>query len=328
MEGGGGGGGAPVPTSLITAVSVGTVMPTTVNITVSTLSPANIVVKYGRTTGYGLITSASPLLTTTYVKLTDLTPNTVYDFIVTATQSGGASVNSQNYVFTTASSPATTGTTITTTPTGGNGGGATVTTTTTTTGVSIPPVTTVTGTSSGSVIIPYFADNISYGDTGSEVLLLQRMLKVLGFFPSTSVPSTYFGVITEHALLLFQSAHQLNKSGFVDAQSQILLNKILVTLPGLYSASTVSIPVTTTTDGTFTRNLSIGSSGADVAALQHVLASDGDYTSSIFSTYYGPLTQAAVQAFQVKYGIVSSGTPYTTGYGAVGTRTRAKLNTL
>ena len=42
--------------------------------------------------------------------------------------------------------------------------------------------------------------------------------------------------------------------------------------------------------------------------------------------YYGSLTTRAVQLFQAKYGIISSGSPFTTGYGFVGPKTRAKLN--
>jgi len=35
-----------------------------------------------------------------------------------------------------------------------------------------------------------------------------------------------------------------------------------------------------------------------------------------------------VQRFQKKYGLILSGTPASTGYGAVGPKTRQKLNTL
>ncbi|PIR18600.1 MAG: hypothetical protein COV48_06610, partial [Elusimicrobia bacterium CG11_big_fil_rev_8_21_14_0_20_64_6] len=44
--------------------------------------------------------------------------------------------------------------------------------------------------------------------------------------------------------------------------------------------------------------------------------------------YFGAMTENAVQRFQVKYGIVSSGAPQTTGYGVVGPKTMAKLNAL
>jgi peptidoglycan hydrolase-like protein with peptidoglycan-binding domain len=71
------------------------------------------------------------------------------------------------------------------------------------------------------------------------------------------------------------------------------------------------------------RNLGIGSEGADVTELQRYLAQDGSvYPEGIVSGYFGTLSQVAVQRWQVKYGIVSSGTPNTTGYGVVGPKTR------
>jgi len=74
------------------------------------------------------------------------------------------------------------------------------------------------------------------------------------------------------------------------------------------------------------RGLSIGSEGADVTALQNYLASDPNiYPEGIVSGYFGVLTQRAVQRWQASRGIVSSGTPDTTGYGVVGPRTREAL---
>ena len=74
------------------------------------------------------------------------------------------------------------------------------------------------------------------------------------------------------------------------------------------------------------RNLSVGLEGADVTQLQRYLASDPNiYPEGIVSGYFGMLTQRAVQRWQASRGIVSSGTPDTTGYGAVGPRTREAL---
>ncbi|MFA7216954.1 MAG: peptidoglycan-binding protein, partial [Candidatus Paceibacterota bacterium] len=71
----------------------------------------------------------------------------------------------------------------------------------------------------------------------------------------------------------------------------------------------------------------IGFSGENVTNLQKFLAEKG-YTSSNYITgYFGPLTQSALQKFQSDEGIVSSGTPETTGYGNAGPSTRARINT-
>jgi peptidoglycan hydrolase-like protein with peptidoglycan-binding domain len=73
--------------------------------------------------------------------------------------------------------------------------------------------------------------------------------------------------------------------------------------------------------------MNIGARGADVTTLQQTLAADSTlYPEGTVSGYFGALTSAAVKRFQAKYGIVSSGSPSTTGYGRVGPATIAKFN--
>ena len=83
----------------------------------------------------------------------------------------------------------------------------------------------------------------------------------------------------------------------------------------------------------FARRLTPGMTGDDVKFLQQLLnksadtqvASIGVGSSGNETTYFGPLTEKAVQKFQIKHGIVTSGTVQTTGFGSVGPKTRAKL---
>ena len=76
----------------------------------------------------------------------------------------------------------------------------------------------------------------------------------------------------------------------------------------------------------FTRTLVLGSRGEDIKMLQSVLSGDpGVYPERFITGYFGKLTEKAVQRFQAKYGVISLGSPATTGYGAFGPRTRAKL---
>lgn len=86
---------------------------------------------------------------------------------------------------------------------------------------------------------------------------------------------------------------------------------------------------TTTSTACFTKLLKVGVKDAEVTMLQEKLAMDSTiYPEGLVTGYFGSLSQAAVQKFQAKNGVVSSGTPETTGYGLVGPATRAKLNAL
>ena len=67
--------------------------------------------------------------------------------------------------------------------------------------------------------------------------------------------------------------------------------------------------------------------GGEVSQLQKLLiAEKGVYPEALVTGYFGPATQRAVQAWQKKFKIVTSGTPATTGYGWVGKRTRESFN--
>ncbi|MDO8579347.1 MAG: peptidoglycan-binding domain-containing protein [bacterium] len=77
-------------------------------------------------------------------------------------------------------------------------------------------------------------------------------------------------------------------------------------------AAAARAAVASTATTTFTRDLTVGSSGADVTALQNVVG------VSPATGYFGSITKAAVQAYQASKGII------TTGY--VGPLTRAALN--
>lgn len=76
----------------------------------------------------------------------------------------------------------------------------------------------------------------------------------------------------------------------------------------------------------FTTPLSPGDSGAEVRRLQELLYAWGYYPEGLITSYYGSLTQKAVERFQAAKEIVSSGSPWTTGYGRVGPATLRALN--
>jgi len=78
---------------------------------------------------------------------------------------------------------------------------------------------------------------------------------------------------------------------------------------------------------TLARTLSRGTKGTDVTQLQTFLISHSHLAAGNNTGFYGSLTEKAVQAFQKKHSLVSSGTPASTGYGTVGAKTRAAIAT-
>lgn len=96
-----------------------------------------------------------------------------------------------------------------------------------------------------------------------------------------------------------------------------------------YNVTTSSSPTVSTYAAScpqISRTLQSGDSGDDVVRLQQFLAADPSvYPEAQTTGYFGSLTQAAVQRWQAKYNIVSSGTPESTGYGVVGPRTASAI---
>ncbi|MCR4283820.1 MAG: chitobiase/beta-hexosaminidase C-terminal domain-containing protein [Parcubacteria group bacterium] len=113
-------------------------------------------------------------------------------------------------------------------------------------------------------------------------------------------------------------------------------NPIIVTATPKLGQTSISTQTTPTSLPIFTPTIttlpplegpfSIGMENNQVKLLQQYLAQDKEiYPEGITSGYYGALTQRAVERFQKKYNIISSGSPYTTGYGLAGPGTRAKI---
>ena len=76
-----------------------------------------------------------------------------------------------------------------------------------------------------------------------------------------------------------------------------------------------------------TTQLDFGDRGSEVTELQTYLATNASiYPEALVTGYFGQLTKAAVERFQTAQGIVSQGTPATTGYGRVGPLTQAAIN--
>ncbi|MEK7538860.1 MAG: peptidoglycan-binding protein, partial [Patescibacteria group bacterium] len=179
-----------------------------------------------------------------------------------------------------------------------------------------------------STFIPVFTKELKVGDRGPLVTTLQNLLvseKLL-----TATPTGYFGPATKLALTKFQEKYrsevlggQTTGNGLFATTTRAKANTILA----LRSITTTTITPGTTsapTGTTFKRMLFVGSRGADVMALQQVLAQEGFFTATP-TQYFGPLTLKALKLFQEKYNISGPNLP---GYGNLGPKTRGKLNSM
>lgn len=180
-----------------------------------------------------------------------------------------------------------------------------------------------TGTTTFAVV-----NNGPTGNTGTVSILL---------FPKDS-NGTYLGTAGQTISLKILAPSAVSPAASVTAPpSQTIAAPSTVVPPVAVSA----IPVTGQSAGavstpkasaqgaghyTFTKPLQRGSRNADVTALQTYLAQDPIiYPDAIISGYFGALSEKAVGLFQEKYGIMKKGGD---GYGMVGPKTRAKLNSV
>ena len=95
-------------------------------------------------------------------------------------------------------------------------------------------------------------------------------------------------------------------------------NNVMAALTG------VAVPPPSPSCLSFTRDLGVGSTGADVTALQNYLIGKGYLAAGNATGYYGSLTSAAVGKLQHEAKIVSS--PSDPGYGRFGPATRAFID--
>lgn len=110
--------------------------------------------------------------------------------------------------------------------------------------------------------------------------------------------------------------------GDLQAKLQVLLAQIKV-LQGQSSgmvagASTTGCPIITV-------RLEKGMTHSQVVVLKKFLMNEGLMAENSYTTYFGSLTETALQKWQCKKGIVCSGSPSSTGYGATGPATRVAL---
>ena len=192
-----------------------------------------------------------------------------------------------------------------------------------------------------------FTKGIGLNAKGEDVKRLQTLLNsdadtrvaATGVGSSGNETET-FGPATEKSLKKFQEKYGIagpgsEGYGYLGPKTRAKLEEVFGTAAVPAAPATPAAPAASASgvSGSFSVALSKGSENADVMRLQKLLNSDpdtrvsssGDGSPGSETNFFGTATENAVKKFQAKYGIVSSGTPATTGYGAVGPATRAKL---
>jgi len=165
--------------------------------------------------------------------------------------------------------------------------------------------------------------NLSLGSRGEDVKALQEILINEGLWDSDAKATGYFGLVTANALAKFQEKHKyqvlkpLNMdkgTGYFGAKTKEFLGKTLSLLEKNESIS-------------WFRNLSLGSRGEDVKALQEILINEGLWDSDAKATgYFGPITKRIVVKFQEKHASdVLDSLGIAKGTGFVGPSTRRYL---
>ncbi len=192
-----------------------------------------------------------------------------------------------------------------------------------------------------------FTRDLTIGSVGADVRALQSMLNTLGFIVSTTgagspgAESAYFGEKTRQALIRYQEANSITPAfgyfgprtrahiqGQAQGQPTAPVEEVrsfvdTATEEEQQPAPTVSTVAEEATS--FTRDLTIGSEGADVKALQKMLNTLGFIVSTTGagspgaeSVYFGEKTRQAL----IRYQEANSITP---ALGYFGPRTRAHI---
>lgn len=147
---------------------------------------------------------------------------------------------------------------------------------------------------------------LQYGDSGSDVTLLQQALTAYGYY-SDKASGNYLKN-TRSAVAAFQQDNGMQASGKADVETLKLLYSGTVPLPTPTPtpAPTATPAPTPTPDITFQGTLEYGSTGTRVQQLQQRLLELGFYEGKITTGFYAR-TKSAVVKFQQYNGLKSDG---------------------
>ncbi len=158
-----------------------------------------------------------------------------------------------------------------------------------------------------------------------QVLTLKLFLGAQGLLTDVS-NTNYFGENTETALKAWQKKNTIEPVGVTGPKTRAALKNCM-------QQSAAPLPVSTVVNSTAGSvqyqqvTLRLGMRNEAVLKMQTALIALKLLPADAATGFFGPLTRAAVQTFQRQNGIVATGDEDSTGYGAVGPKTRIKLAT-
>ncbi|MES3030802.1 MAG: LamG-like jellyroll fold domain-containing protein [Patescibacteria group bacterium] len=310
----------------------------TATITWDTNEDATTVVQYGLTTSYGTASTTSDgsiygtfYVTTHGIVLRSLSPGTTYHYRLINTDYAGNVSTSSDYTF--ATSPLAS--TVTT-----NAASSVTSSSATLNGEITFSGGDATQSGFAYSTISNLATGVSTSTLGAQTGTATFSTGISSLTPSTTY---YFRAYVTNASTTSYGSIQ-NFTTDADTPVEEEEDPPVVSSGGGSSRRTAPVITATTTATTtlalaplnpcltkvyptFTQNLSmnLASRGSDVLLLQKLLALEGFVVFTPLPIYEST-TQTAVQSLQTKYGIVTSGTPVTTGYGNLGPMTRGFIN--
>lgn len=143
-------------------------------------------------------------------------------------------------------------------------------------------------TSTGTAYAALGDELLHKGMTHDDVQILQQELKYLGFFNDEET-TTYFGDVTEKAVISFQESEGLETNGEFNKATFEAIKKHRKS-PLVYD-----------------RVLKVGLKGQDVNQLQEILKYLGYLDIENCTDYFGYITEDAIKAFQEAHGLIADG---------------------
>ncbi len=177
--------------------------------------------------------------------------------------------------------------------------------------------------------------NLTVGISGNDVAFIQRRLNRISrnypSIPRITSPVGIFNEETEDAVTEFQRIFNLTPDGIVGRATWYKIARIYNAVKRLSEVNSEGIPPEDVID-IFQTELNEGDTGNDVRNLQYFLAFIGEFEPEIpivaIDGSFGPSTRAAVEAYQMKYGLPVTGDVNLTTWQSIYNTYRMFINSL